>query len=193
MKSRNIKNLRIIRILLGAPGGSLTKYRIAKLAECSTSWVIEFLRKLEKRKLVKETKVLDFHRLVDYYIQVMPKMKHFEFFVQEPLRLLKKSKLDYALTTYGAENFTSRHLFPSRYDIYIKEQDIDKWKSLITKIGLLGKGNLRLILTIDYRALKEAKKIKGIRIVSMPQLLIDLKREGGVCIEAYNLLVRNNV
>lgn len=193
MESRNIKNLRIIRILLSKPDGSLTKYRIAKLAESSTSWVIEFLRKLEEQKLAKKTKVLDFDKLIDYYMKIMPKTKYSEFFVQEPLKLLKESKLDFALTTYGAENFTSRHLFLSRYDVYIKEEDIDKWKSLIIRRGLLGKGNLRLIFAQDYAIFKEAKEIKGIRIVSMSQLLIDLKKEGGVCIEAYNILVNRNV
>ena len=193
MEKRNIKNLRIIRILLSNPDGSLTKYRIAKQAESSTSWVIEFLRKLESQKLARKTKVLDFDRLIDHYIETMPKMKYFEFFVQEPLKLLNESKLDYALTTYGAENFTSRHLFLSRYDVYIKKEDIDKWKSSIMKGGLLGKGNLRLIIVNDDMMFKEAKDIKGIKIVSMPQLLIDLKREGGVCMEAYNMLVNRNV
>ena len=180
-------------MLLDHPEGSLTKYKIAKLAECAKPWVIEFLRKLEEKKIVRKTTVLDFNKLVDYYIEIMPKMKHFEFFVQEPLKLLKESKLDYALTTYGAENFTSRHLFLSRYDVYIKEEDLDKWKSLIIKKGLLGKGNLRLILAHDHAIFEEAKEIKGIRIVSMPQLLIDLKGEGGVCIEAYNILVQRHV
>lgn len=193
MKSRNIKNLRIIRILLSKPDGSLTKYRIAKQAESSTSWVIEFLRKLEGLKLVKKTKVLNLDKLIDYYIDIMPKMKYFEFYVQEPLKLLKELKLDYALTTFGAENFTSRHLFLSRYDVYIKKEELDKWKSLIIKKGLIGKGNLRLILAGDHVVFKEAQEIKGIRIVSMPQLLIDLKREGGVCMEAYNILVKKNV
>ena len=180
-------------MLLDHPEGSLTKYKIAKLAECAKPWVIEFLRKLEEKKIVRKTTVLDFSKLVDYYIEIMPKMKYFEFFVQEPLKLLKESKLDYALTTYGAENFTSRHLFLSRFDLYIKEEDIDKWKSLIIKKGLLGKGNLRLILAHDHAIFEEAKEIKGIRIVSMPQLLIDLKGEGGVCIEAYNILVQRHV
>ena len=193
MKRRNIKNLRIIRILLTNPDGTLTKYRIAKQAESSTPWVIEFLRKLEGQKLVRKTKVLDFNKLVDYCIEIMPKIKYSEFFVQEPLKLLNESRLDYALTTYGAENFTSRHLFLSRYDVYIKEEDFDKWKSLIIREGLLGKGNLRLILANDHAIFREAKDIKGIKIVSMPQLLIDLKREGGVCMEAYNMLVNRNV
>ena len=119
-----------MRVLLTSPEGSLTKYKIAKLANCAKSWVIEFLRKIEEQNLVKKTKVLDFDKLVDLYIEIMPKMKYFDFFVQDPVKFLKQSKLDYALTTYGAENFISRHLFPSRYDIYVKEEDVDKWKIL---------------------------------------------------------------
>ena len=193
MKSRNIKNLRIIRILLGNPDGALTKYKIAKYAECSAPWVIEFLRKLEDKKIVKKTKVLDFNKLVEHYIEIMPKMKYFDFYVQAPIEFLKKSGLEYALTTYGAENLVSRHLFPSRYDIYIKEEDLDMWKSLVIKKGLLGKGNLRVILAKDKSVFKESKEIKGVKSVSIPQLLIDLKKEGGVCIEAYNILVKRNV
>ena len=120
-------------------------------------------------------------------------MKYFDFYVQAPIEFRKKSGLEYALTTYGAENFVSRHLFPSRYDIYIKEEDLNMWKSLIIKKGLLGKGNLRVILAKDKSVFKESKEIKGVKSVSISQLLIDLKKEGGVCIEAYNILVKRNV
>jgi len=193
MVSRNIKNLRIIKILLGNPKGNLTKYKIAKLANCSKPWVIEFLRKLENKELIKKTKILDFDKLVDYYIEIMPKIKYFDFFVQNPIKFLKQTKLDYALTTYGAENYISHHLFPSRYDIYIKEEGLNKWKKIILKNGLFGKGNLRLLIAKDEVIIKEATTIKGIKMVSMPQLLIDLKREGGVCLEVYNILVKRDV
>ena len=193
MGNRNVKNLRIMRVLLGKPDGSLSKYRLAKEAGSSIPWTIEFLRKLEMKKLASKTKVLDFDRLVDYYAEVMPKIKYFEFFVQDPLKMLKESKLGYALTTYGAENKTSRHLFPSRYDVYIKEEDLDKWKSQIAKHGLFGKGNLRLILARDSAIFKESRAVRGINLVSLPQLLIDLKKEGGVAVEGYKLLVKRNV
>jgi hypothetical protein len=193
MEKRNIKNLRIIRVLLSNPSKGLTKYRIAKLAACTRQWVIEFLRKLESRKLVKKTKIMDFDKLVDYYIESMPKSKYSEYFVPDPVKFLKQSKLAYALTTYGAENYTSHHLFPSRYDVYVKKEDIDIWKAIILKNGLLGKGNLRLIMADDEKIFEEAQKINGISIVSISQLLIDLRHEHGVCIEAYNILVERHV
>ena len=54
-------------------------------------------------------------------------------------------------------------------------------------------GNIRLMVAYDEAILAEAVKIKGVSIVSAPLLLIDLKREGGVAIEGYNLLVKQNV
>ena len=59
MEQRNIKNLRIIRLLIANTGKPLTKYKIAKLTNCSRQWVIEFLRNLESKKLVKGIKVTD--------------------------------------------------------------------------------------------------------------------------------------
>jgi len=191
MNSRNIKNLRIIRILLNNLEDSLTKYKIAKLSGCSTAWVIEFLGKLELLNLVRGTKILNKDKLVDYYIEKAPKEKFFDFYVKNPIEFLKRVELDYALTTYGAENLTTHILFPSRYDIYIKEKDLEEWKKSILKDGLIGKGNLRLIIAKDETILNEARNIKKIKIVSESQLLIDLKREGGVCIEAYNIIIKN--
>ena len=193
MDKRNIKNLRIIRILLNTPDGSLTKYKIAKQADCSGPWVIEFLRKLEKNKLVKGTKLLNSDKIIDYYLETMPKLKYYDFYVNNPIELLKKSKLKYAITTYTAENYFTRQLFPTRYDTYIDENDIPKWKRLIMKEGLIGKGNFRLLATYDEKIFDESSEIKGTKIVSMPLLLIDLKREGGVCMESYFLLTKKDV
>lgn len=190
VNARNVKNLRIIRVLLGRPNGGLTKYGLAKRAGCSKSWVIEFLKKIEAKNLAAGTRVLDFDGLVDYYIKMAPGNVYFDFFVQDPIRFLKESGLDYALTTYGAENYVGHHLFPSRYDVYVKQGDIDKWKALVVSGGgLFGKGNLRLIMANDEAVFGETINVSGIDVVSMPQLLIDLRREGGVCMEAYNLLV----
>ncbi|MFH0876479.1 MAG: hypothetical protein V1859_11165 [archaeon] len=193
MEKRNIKNLRIIRLLLGSKDTPLTKYRIAKLAECSYPWALEFLRSLESKKIIEGTKVIDIDRLVGQYIKAMPKVKYVDFFYKNPEDILKKTKLKYALTTYAAENFYTKQLFLSRYDLYIGEKDYALWKKNILANGLIGKGNIRLLLTYDDKILDEAIEQKGMSIVALPQLLVDLKREGGVCMESYNLLVHKNV
>ena len=185
---RNTMKLRILLALLGKPDGSLTRYGIAKLVGCTPSWVVQLIHQFEQKGLVSGTKVKTVDGLIDSYLEIAPKLAYREYYVKDPLAFLKASKLDYALTTYGAENLVSSHLFPTRYDAYIHRKDFEKWRERIIKGGLLGKGNLRLYFPVDELVIEEGTLVKGIRVVSVAQLLIDLKREGGVCGEAYEML-----
>jgi len=107
---------------------------------------------------------------------------------KNPLNLIQKTNLPYALTTYQAENLVQHYLFPSRIDLHIKKQDADKWHEELTAEGLVGKGNLRL-LTADTHIFHGASKRQGLTVVSAPQLIVDLLQEGGVCIEAAEKLL----
>ena len=191
MPRDNKKSKRIILELLHNPKGDLTKYKIAKETQTNISWVISFLRKLEKEKLTKGTKVKEYNKLIEFYIKLDKKPKTYEFLLQDPIKYLKQIKKQYLLTTYAAENFTSHHLFLSRYDIYIKKEDLNNWKKELFKKGLIGKGNLRLIIPHDEYIFKYVEKRKGLNIVTMPLLMIDLKKEGGVCIQAYEYLMKH--
>ena len=192
MPRDNTKSRRMILELLHQPDGSLTKYRISKKTETNISWVIHFLKKLGKKKIVKGTKVMNFNALVEYFL-ALDRIRHMEFHISQPLKYLKKAKRDYLLTTYSAENLVSHHLFPSRVDAYIREKDVKAWKKELFKKGLIGKGNLRLIIANDEYIFRFVQKIKGLDVVSIPLLMIDLKREGGVCIEAYDYLLSRTV
>jgi hypothetical protein len=182
------KRERILRILLNNPDGSLSLYRIAKEADCSHVWVIEFLRNLELKELVKNTKVTDIEGLFSYWLQINPRPSFREYHVQNPLEMLNKTTLNYALTTYYAESLTQNYLFPSRVDIYIEERDLQAWHKLLTMSGLVGKGNFRLLMD-DHHVFYSSRKIRGYTIVSMPQLIFDLLREEGVAVEAAHLLM----
>ena len=185
-----MKRERILRVLLNGPNGGLTKYRIAKLSECSREWVIEFLRKLEVQGLVEQTKVLDPNRLIEYWSQSRLEPEHRDYMLREPLKLLRRTEFRYALTTYQAENLIQHHLFPSRTDLYILEEDQAKWHRLIiTEGGLVGKGNLRLLLA-DKHVFYGASNHEGLTVVFLPQLLVDLIAEGGPCVEAAQLLLQ---
>ena len=109
--------------------------------------------------------------------------------VREPVDLLKKAKLDYALTTYQAENIIQHYLFPSRIDIHIKKEDLDEWHRLMTKNGLYGMGNVRIIIP-DEHVMYGKRKINSLFIVSLPQLILDLVNEGGPCREAAEMLMK---
>jgi len=180
---------RILRVLINNPDGDMSKYEIARQTCATYPWVRKFLLNLEEMRLVKGTRVLDYPAILRYWQSVNIKSKFREYMVKEPLKLLKKSKLPYALTTYQAENLIQNYLFPSRIDVYIKEDDWKQWHDMISKKGLVGKGNMRLLLADEHVFYKSFKK-DGLRIVSTPQLIIDLMIEGGVCIEAAELLIK---
>jgi len=189
LTSRGTKRERVLRVLLSDPDGSLSKLRIAKLSECSRQWIIEFLAKLETQGLVEQTRVLSYSRLVEYWGQVRLEPKQRDYMLREPLELLRKTEPNYALTTYQAENLVQRYLFPSRTDLYFREEDGAEWHSLILgEGGLVGRGNLRLLLA-DPHVFYKASKLEGLAIVSLPQLAVDLLAEGGPCVEAAQLLL----
>ncbi len=185
---RGQKRERILRVLL-AENNHLSKNEISKKSNCTRQWVILFLRELERKKLVKGTKAVNRIKLLKYWLSIYKESKKYrEYMIKEPLNLLKKIKLDYALTTYQAENFVQRHLFPSRIDVYIREKDLQKWHNILIKDGLYGKGNFRIIIS-DNHIMYNKRKLNNIYIVSLPQLIIDLFKEGGPCEEAAEMLL----
>ncbi len=189
---RGVKRERIIRVLLNSPGGDLTKYRVAKLSGTSIGWTMEYLKSLETNKSIKATRVLKKKQLLDHWFSIAQAPKHYDFFVQSPKEFLEKAGLEYAVTTYAAENLLNHYLFPSRTDVYIRGGELQLWKAKINGHGLVGKGNLRLLVYDDH-AMYGKKKIDGLWVASVPQVLIDLRREGGVCLEAYEMMVEKYV
>ena len=177
---------RIIKVLLIEK--NLSKYKVSKLASASFGWTHEFLKNLEKLKLIKDTKVSNIEGLFSYWIKSHKKPKYKEYMLKNPLDILKNINLDYAVTTYYAENVLQRFLFPSRLDVYIKEEDLEKWHKMLTSKGLYGKGNVRIL--IDSSGLFKSQKIQELTIVNLPQLILDLKLEGGPCEEAAEILLQ---
>ncbi len=186
---RGIKRERILRVVLESKE-PLSKNEISKRAECSRQWVILFLKELEKKGLVKKTMPINKKQMLEYWISISKKAKNSRnYMVQDPLPLLKESKMDYVLTTYQAENIIQHFLFPARIDIYIKESDLEKWHKLATEKGLYGKGNFRIIVE-DTHVMYKKRIIDGFSIVCLPQLIVDLFKEGGPCEEAAQMLIK---
>ncbi len=196
------KRERILRVILNYPKGSLSTYRIAKEAECSRSWTIDFLHKLGKMKLVKKisnisesnrkmegTCVIDVMGLFNYWLEISHPLYIREYHVKNPIQCLEKTSLNYALTTYQAETLIQNYLFPSRTDLFVREEDVEKWHKLFTKNGLTGKGNVKIIIE-DEHVFYKSKQKKGFKVVSIPQLIVDLLKEGGVAEEAAIMLMR---
>ena len=53
----------------------------------------------------------------------------------------------------------------------------------------MGKGNLRLLMD-DEHVFYGSFEQKGLKVVSLPQLIVDLFDEGGVCVEAAEMLLK---
>ncbi len=187
-KNRGTLRERIIRTLLTEPNGTLTKYKLAKKAQTSFPWTHEFLNKLQTQKLVKNTQVTNYTGLINYWLQIKTNPEKKDYMHKNPTELIQTINLPYALTTYQAENLVQHYLFPSRIDLYIKKEDIDKWHQTVTAEGLVGKGNLRLLIT-DEHVFYGSFKRQNLTVVSIPQLIVDLLREGGVCTEAAEKLI----
>jgi hypothetical protein len=188
MKNRGTRRERIIRTLLVEPNGNLTKYKLAKTAESSFAWTHELLNKLQAQKLVRGTQVTNYSGLINFWLQIKTNPEKKEYMHKNPINLIQKAKLPYALTTYQAENLVQNYLFPSRVDLYIKKEDVDKWHEELTVEGLVGKGNLRLLMA-DKHVFYGAFKRQDLTVVSIPQLIVDLLEEGGVCTEAAEKLI----
>lgn len=180
---------RIIRVLLNENEGSLTKYRVSKKASASFPWTHEFLGKLEEDGYIKDTMVLNFEGLIRYWIKIRRRPDNRDYLIRRPLQLLRDTDLTYTLTTYQAENLIQGYLFPSRIDLYVKGKEKEDWHMLLSGEGLVGKGNVRILFDDDH-VFYGARETKGLCTVSYPQLLVDLFMEGGVCIEAAELLLR---
>jgi hypothetical protein len=146
------------------------------------------LGKLETARLVKGTEVTDYSGLVKYWLGVKTKPEKQEYMGKDPIDLIRKAQLPYALTTYRAENLVQRYLFPSRTDFYIKTEDKQEWHDLAAAEGLVGKGNMRM-LTTDSHVFYDSFKRQDLSVVSLPQLIVDLFEEGGVCAEAAEKLL----
>lgn len=180
---------RILRVLLNnQKEQKLTKYRIVKLAKANISWVIEFLRKLEEHDLVKGTRVKDYRGLITMWknIRIEPDVR--EYMVRDILDLLRKTNMKYALTTYAAENLVQKHLFPSRTDFYIQPKDLSKWHNILSEKGLVGKGNVRTLMTDEHVFYNSFVK-DDLMVVSIPQMIVDLMSEGLVAAEAADMLI----
>ena len=187
---RGTKRERILRVLLNHGHERMTKYRVSKEADVSIGWTMEFLKKLDKMGLIKKMSIKDTEDIFEYWVSISRNPRSYDFFVNKSDALLKKTNMKYALTTYKAENLVNHFLFPSRTDLYIRSDDLRDWKRLITEEhkGFFGKGNLRL-LVYDEHVFYNMKKRKGLWTVSIPQIMHDLKKEGGVCGEAYDMMV----
>ena len=187
-RERGFNKERIIRALLNHTDDDLTKYRLAQLAETSEPWTRQYTEELEEQGLIEETKVVAPAALYQAWLDQRIEPTQLEVSLQQPMDLLAETDLQYALTTYQAENMHQGFLFASTTDFYIAPEESSDWLAVVEENGLLGGGNTRLRV-LDDHVFYNQKAIDGFSTVSIPQLILDLLAEGGPCTEAAEKLI----
>jgi hypothetical protein len=187
-RERGFNKERIIRVLLNHTGDDLTKYRVAQLSEASEPWTRQYTEKLEEQGLVEGTEVVTPVGLYQAWLDQRIEPNQLEVSLQQPMDLIAETDLQYALSTYQAENLHQGFLFTSTTDFYIAPEEIDHWLSVVEEKGLLGGGNTR-IRVLDDHVFYNQQAVDGFSTVSIPQQILDLLAEGGPCEEAAEKLI----
>ena len=187
-RERGFKKERMLRVLLNYPAGELSKYRLAKLADATEEWAIEYTNRLEQRGYLDGTTVRKPRALYEEWRETRVEPNQLSISLQQPMQLIQELQLDYALTTYQAENLIQGFLFASTTDFYVQPDQIRDWLQVVEEKGLLGGGNTRLRAT-DEHVFYNSQRRREHTLVSTPQLIVDLLDEGGPCAEAAEKLI----
>ncbi|NOQ54903.1 MAG: hypothetical protein GQ558_09915 [Thermoplasmata archaeon] len=179
---------RIYRVVLSRRLDEPTWYRIAKEADVAYGWTHRVLKGLEREGVLEGREVTDPGALFALWASRPDKRVYREYHVQDAVALLKGIDMDYALTGYSAENLIGHYLFPRYHELYIHEEDAIAWHELMTSRGLVGRGNVQVILA-DEHVFYERDEVDGWPLVSVQQVIVDLYRTGVECAEAADLLV----
>jgi DNA-binding Lrp family transcriptional regulator len=188
-RERGFKKERMLRLILNHPNGELQKPALAEMVNASQGWVYSFTDELEEQGYLDGIRVIDCRPLYEEWLNTRVEPNVLPASFQQPMQLLEdNTQLEYALTTYQAENLVQGFLFASTTEFYIKSGQIRDWITFVEEKGLLGGGNTRIRVTDDH-VFYNSQKRDSHPVVSTPQLIVDLLDEGGPCEEAAEKLI----
>ena len=179
---------RIYRVVLSRRLDGPTWYRVAKEADVAYGWAHRVLKGLERDGILEGREVTDPGALFALWASRPDKRVYREYHVQDASSVINGADMDYALTGYSAETLIVQYLFPRYNALYVHEGDGASWHDLMTSQGLVGRGNVQVILA-DEHVFFERQEVEGWPLVSLQQVIVDLYRTGVECAEAADLLV----
>lgn len=187
-RERGFKKERLHRVLLNHPDGDLSRYEVTQRADVSKGWAYDYIDQLESKGFVQESTVRDPEGLYQHWLETRIEPNSVRVSFQQPLSQIRETDLDYALTTYEAEQVHQGFLFSSSTDLYVREDDIPMWLEIIEQTGLIGGGNTEFRAT-DEHVFYNAQTVNEVVTVSIPQLIVDLLDEDGPAVEAATRLI----
>jgi hypothetical protein len=190
-RERGYKKERLHRVLLNHPAGELSRYEITQRADVSKGWAYDYFDRLESKGFLQESTVTDPEGLYHHWLETRIEPNAVRVSFQQPLTQIREAGLEYALTTYEAEQVHQGFLFGSSTDLYVQEDEIPTWLDIIEENGLIGGGNTEFRAT-DAHVFYNAQTINDVTTVSLPQLIVDLLDEDGPAVEAANRLIETH-
>jgi len=187
-RERGFKKERLHRVLLNHPDEELSRYEITQRANVSKGWAYDYFEQLESEGYIRDSTVQDPEGLYHHWLDTRIEPNAVRVSFQRPLNQIREAELDYALTTYEAEQIHQGFLFSSSADLYVKEDDISTWLTIIEENGLIGGGNTEFRAT-DEHVFYNTQTVDDVTTVSIPQLIVDLLDEDGPAAEAANRLI----
>jgi hypothetical protein len=190
-RERGYKKERLHRVILNHPDGTLSRYKIMQRAKVSKGWAYDYFDQLESKGFIRESTVTDPEGLYHHWLETRIEPNAVRVSFQQPLTQIREADLNYAITTYEAEQVHQGFLFSSSTDLYVREEDIPTWLDIIEEKGLIGGGNTEFRAT-DEHVFYNAQTIDDVTTVSIPQLIVDLLDEDGPAAEAANRLIESH-
>jgi len=187
-RERGFKKERLHRVLLNHPDGELSRYELTQRANVSNGWAYEYFEQLESEGYIHNATVQEPEGLYHHWLETRIKPNAVRVPFQQPLNEIRDANLDYALTTYEAEQVHQGFLFSSSTDLYVREDDIPKWLAIIEENGLTGGGNTEFRAT-DEHVFYNTHTVGDVTTVSIPQQIVDLLDEDGPAAEAATRLI----
>ena len=181
----------IIRVLLNEKDKKLKLRELASIAKVSLGMTVKIVNALEASGHLEKKrgiKILNYEKLLkswSYTISIKENKK-IEFLAAErPQYLIKKiSQLlkeeTYAFTLFSATEIIAPYVAPNKIHLYIlkeKEKNISK---IFMKEGMMPaeEGNIICYL-VDEQHFYGSREVRGIKIISLSQLYVDLLSYGG--------------
>lgn len=198
----------IIRILVARAIGnklSLTVPELAKEARLTYAMAKRLLLRLERSSYLTikgKIKLNDPIKLMKAwgYCYSIREVERAEFVSAERAQYItlkianwaRKENVPYAFTLFSATEQVAPSVVPSTAHVYILASDIQLWKRFFREEKILSaekEGNVACLL-VDEDYFKGIEDVRGVHIVSLPQLYADLMSYGGRGEEAAQELLR---
>lgn len=182
----------IIRVLLNEKD-KLTMRELASKASVSLGMTVKIINALESSGYTEKKrgiKVKNWEKLVKAWghtvsIRELKKIEFSaaerpQFVIKKIASILNKNKIKYAFTLFSATEVLAPYVAPAETHLYILKEDRKKIEKLFKKENILPaeKGNVVCFLG-DESYFYNSQNIRGIKIISSPQLYVDLFSYGG--------------